>query len=579
MGGNVKLGSIEPTPIKIEQRGERAKDIHTALSKLNDLAGQKIFGPKHKALKSRTAYAGSTSHLMNPEIPDKELGKYKSKFSDIDAMVPTHQVESIHKILQTQPQLGKFKVVGHKQFGAQTSVILKHADGQHHQLDLMHKPYDITTDEPTDFSQFSHSSPIDDLKAGISGVMHKHLVGSVTAAVGQEGRVMKQVKDKVTYGAKEPVRATTFSISHGLRNKHVTAKDDKGQDMKIGGDPVYQEVDPKNATYTRNLRDIHTSLFGTAPQGDDLDKMKSFHGVTDLIRKHLGHKQQENVIREFATRLFNKHHNIKLENDRAQKFKALDHLRTKLPEHFTPEFAREIERMANDHYNGTALKESAEPRTDFHLAFAGGRFVGPTIEHQKLLERLFEVPADAYRVVVFGVMEEEATSEREPLTIPEKIEILKEAFPEHADAFIPADHPFLRTPNQALSWFYHEFEREADNINLTVVAGSGETGVVKNAGGSAESYRDILARLNESHFPNGQLRMKYNHPHIIGNPRGSVSGTSVRSFIVNTPLNEQTLGKLKTMLHSGLSESTVKRIAQTVQRRSRLSKENLLVNG
>lgn len=578
MGGNVKLGSIEPEPIKIEQRSHRAKDIHQALAKLNDLAGQKVFGPKHKALNSRTAYAGSTSHLMNPSLSDSELGKYKKSFSDIDAMIPTHQVDAVHKILQTNPQLGKFQVVGHKQFGPQTSVILKHADGQHHQLDLMHKPYDIKTDEPTDFSQFSHSSPIDDLKAGISGVMHKHLLGSVTAAVSQEGRVMKQVKDKVTYGAKEAVRPSTFSISHGLRAKHVAANDDKGQPMKIGGDPVYQEIDPKKATYSRNLRDIHTSLFGAEPQGDDLDKMKSFHGVSELIRKHLGHKQQENVIREFATRLFSKHHNIKLENDRGMKFKALDHLRTKLPEHFTPEFAREIERMANDHYKGVPLKES-HVADNFHLAFAGGRFVGPTIEHQHLLERLFSQPADAHRVVVFGVMTEEETNDREPLTISEKIEILREAFPEHADCFIPADHPFLKTPNQALSWFYHEFENKAQHINLTIVAGAGDTGVVRSAGGSADSYRDIMTRLNESRFPNGVVRMDYDHWHIIDNPRGVISGTTVRTFIVNTPLNEDTLGRLKTMLHSGLSESTVQRFAQTVKRRSLLSRENLLING
>lgn len=573
------MGMIEPEPIKINQRKTRSKDIHDALAKLNDLAGQKVFGPKHKALTSRTAYAGSTSHLMNPELSDNELGKYKKSFSDIDAMIPTHQVDVVHSILQTQPKLGKFTVVGHKKFGPQTSVILKHEDGKHHQLDLMHKPYDITTNEPTEFSQFSHSSPIDDLKAGISGVMHKHLLGSVTAAVPQEGRVMKQVKDKVTYGAKENVRPTTFSISHGLRAKHTAAVDDKGQPIKIGGDSVFHEVDPKKATYSRNLRDIHTTLFGAVPKDDDLTKMKSFHGLTDLIRKHLGHKQQENVIREFATRLFSKHHNIKLENDRAAKFKALDHLRTKLPEHFTPTFVREIERLANDHYNGTPIKESVNERSDFHLAFAGGRFVGPTIEHQKLLETLFNTPADAYRVVVFGVMNEQDTNDREPLTIPEKIEILKEAFPHHADAFIPADHAFLKTPNQALSWFYHEFENQASNVNLTIVAGSGDTGVVKTAGGSADSYRDMLQRLNESRFPNGQLRMNYANYNVIDNPRGSVSGSAVRSFIVNTPLNESAFEQLKTMLHSGLSEATVQRFAQTVKRRSLLNRENLLVNG
>jgi len=158
---------------------------------------------------------------------------------------------------------------------------------------------------------------------------------------------------------------------------------------------------------------------------------------------------------------------------------------------------------------------------------------------------------------------------------------LKKLYPEKADSFIAGTHRHTKNPNKAMTWTWHQHQKPNRNVHLTVVGGSGDEGVASKskAGGSADVYKSILDKYNNTKFPRtempdgtvrgGDYKMNYASHKIVENPRGSVSGSIMRNFAVNNDFNNPAhVREFKKMLHTGFSHADAKSLMQKIKERS-----------
>jgi hypothetical protein len=278
-GGNVKVGDVSAAPFKVTaaNREERQSHIKTALTAIHASfhkeTGQHLFGGNRAALSSGTAFAGSTRHLMSKEISHDEFAKHKPTVGDVDAQVPIEHKDALAKHLTAGKKFGKYTVVGTKKAGNDVSAVMKHDSGEHHQFDFEGVKYE--GDHPSKGEQFSHNSHWTDTKAGIKGMHHKMLVN---AAGGEKHK---------------------FSMAGGLKSR--TDETDKGN------------KDPEHVTKT---------LFGKGANHEDVH---SFHGVTQLIKKHIPKEQHQAIYDKFVSSV-----GSKKKMDSAEHEPALAHLRKHL---------------------------------------------------------------------------------------------------------------------------------------------------------------------------------------------------------------------------------------------------------
>lgn len=254
-GGNLKIGNISVSPIKMtsENRSTISNDVHDSLSALHDSMqkehGIELFGKNKKALITRTAYSGSTEHLMNPDISSEEFSKHKPLVGDIDVKIPKEHFDLLHKHLVPGTKHGKYTVVGVKKGGGELHAILKHDNGEHHQIDFEKSTY--SNNEPSKFDTFAHSSDWEDNKNKIKGVHHKQLLN----AVGLDHH--------------------KFSILYGIKSR--------------SNEDEPWESDTKKMTST---------LFGKKA---DSNQLHSFHGITQLIKKHIPKEHHQLIYDKFKT--------------------------------------------------------------------------------------------------------------------------------------------------------------------------------------------------------------------------------------------------------------------------------------
>lgn len=109
------------------------------------------------------------------------------------------------------------------------------------------------------------------------------------------------------------------------------------------------------------------------------------------------------------------------------------------------------------------------------------------------------------------------------------------------------------------------------DIDLKVIAGSGEQGVVGDPGGSSDDYWTILERYNGEFFPGTtKYRFKFSSYECIDNPRGIVSASLVRekALTVDTEDEAQVINFIDEFLHSNyktrllVAKSVIKKIQE-----------------
>lgn len=252
-GGNIKVGDVAAAPFKVtaENRPERQSHIKSALTALHSSfhkeTGHHLFGGNHAAISSGSAFAGSTKHLMSKDVSHEEFAKHKPSVGDVDVQVPHEHKEALLKHLSVGKKFGHYTVAGVKKSGNDISAVMKHKSGEHHQFDFEGVKYE--GDHPSKGDQFTRSAHWTDTKAGIKGAHHKMLLN---AAGGEKHK---------------------FSMVGGIKSR--TDETDKGNK-----DPVH----------------VSKTLFGDKANHEDVH---SFHGVTQLIKKHVPAEQHQAIYDKF----------------------------------------------------------------------------------------------------------------------------------------------------------------------------------------------------------------------------------------------------------------------------------------
>lgn len=542
-GGNVKVGGVGSEPIHMHERSSKVKDIHNMFRSVNKATGHELFGKHERGLHKGTAYAGSTRHMMNPELSDSDFGKHKKSFGDVDVQVPHHTKEKLESVLKPGTTHANFSVVGTHRSGDQISAIMHHKpSGKNHQVDFEYKEYDHKTHEPTKFSQFSNNSDLSDMKSGLSGAHHKFLLQATTAAHKRDA-VVTDKKGVNTHGQHE---VHSFSTSKGLRERHAPVMDGTTQ-KHVFGTPVFRDRSPKEAEYDTDLKSVHQKLFGAKGTRSGVEAMHSFHGTAGLIKKHFNPTQQADVVSKFKKNLET---GEKSPEKKAHAMAAINH-------HF-PDLAH--------------LKEEHEKPKDFHVAMAAGAFRGGiSSEHEKLINNLFSQKADKHYLYVQGPAHKGLTNKDNPLTVHEKVNHLKKLYPDHKDSFIAGTTPETKGPMGAMVHMYHKHKNDGENVHLHIVAGTGDAGVTKNAGGSLDTYSKLYHKYNGTKFSDGSDdRMKYKSLTQVPNPRGTTSGSVVRKTAVSSDHNNpEHVSKFASMIHSGYGHEGARKLMKTIKSRSK----------
>lgn len=275
-GGNVKIGEHSASEIKVtpESRESLKSDVHGMLSDLHDSFhkehGEHLFGKGKKALNSGSAFSGSTHHLMDSSISNEEFAKHKSKVGDLDVKIPKEHGDKLHAHLQPGKKFGKYTVIGTKKAGNDIHALVKHENGQIHQIDFEKTNYEHG--EPSKFDQFGRSSNWEDVKGGVKGAHHKILLN---AAGTDKHKFSIMLGAKSRTDESEPWETDTKKITHKLFGKDA------------------------------NEKDLH-----------------SFHGLTRLIKKHIPKEKHQEIFDKFKDSV------SKMKGIDSKK--ALDHLKANL---------------------------------------------------------------------------------------------------------------------------------------------------------------------------------------------------------------------------------------------------------
>lgn len=614
-GGNLPF--VDPTK---PREGERVSDsintsrrdeeknhfvdmFHSINNGFQKHHGHSLFG---NALKNNTFASGSSEVYNNPNISTERFKKAKPTMGDYDVQIPKEHKQKLEDYLQPGQSHGNFTITHVSKGKSQVHAIVRHnKTGQHHQVDFEPVEYDEQSQEPKPFEKFAHNSHISDLEQGLKGVHHKLLVQSVYSAHAKPSIISRMVgrgKEKKEVQEEGNASPYTFSVDNGVRQKWKQVGEKEGK-------LIVQEQPSKGAEYTKDLPTIYRTMFYREPSEQDISDIHSFGGVIDHIKKHIPREHHGKIFNTFVQKLWGKGSQatgLTRETDRKIKETAYNALANHFPEHHQQN-QQEIERLKSEYYSpeskmfarGERLtKPSSDSSTNHpikeskdethHVVFAAGRFTGPTAEHHKLISKVFGTEADSHRVYVMGPETKEQTTDKDPLTVSEKIAHLKRLYPEHADSFIAGTERHTKNPQKALVHTWHSLKKPGRKINISVVAGSGEEGVKNksSAGGSLESYKNLIGKYNKTKFPEsvddqgnkrgGDLRMDYNETNFVENPRGTTSGSVMRKAAKTLDhTNPEHVKKFKKLLHPGFSDDHAVELMKTIKERSKPVSESL----
>lgn len=260
----------------------------------------------HYDLSSGKVFAGSSKFFVDTDIPDEEFVKHKPTVGDVDVQIPDVTKDLVDKLLVVGKSFGPMKYLGRSDTSPmQLNTVWEYETSEGHVLkvQLDFEPVEWHEGSPSPWSEFAHSADWDDIKSGVKGVFHKYLIGSIDFAWPRQITVLTK---KTMKAKKVDTHDYAFSVDRGLRGKYVLARDEKGKQIEVDGQPAFFEVDTKDAEYTTDLASIYEVLFRIVPTTEDLKKFKSFIGVVQLLDQELDGSQQSLVADEFLKRCWGK---------------------------------------------------------------------------------------------------------------------------------------------------------------------------------------------------------------------------------------------------------------------------------
>lgn len=91
-----------------------------------------------------------------------------------------------------------------------------------------------------------------------------------------------------------------FSVNDGIRTRFYPNTDLDGNIKIAGGKKSFQTTNRPETDLDTNLRNIYSVLFQELPSVDDINKMKSFQGVLELM-KELDTETVDNILTRFSS--------------------------------------------------------------------------------------------------------------------------------------------------------------------------------------------------------------------------------------------------------------------------------------
>jgi len=306
-GGNVQIGDHEAERIDLNKikRDDILPKITAVLDSINQSFKKHYKIPlwSGELFASKKFLSGSAFHFFNTNIPTQEFKTYKNTVGDIDTKVDKNIAKDVDAFLtaNTGKTFSDAKLIGFKKSAGQSITLFAFNEPKINiQIDLEY--VDFLNGVPTAWSNFSHSSDWDDIKAGIKGVFHKYMLRALTS---------KTVRDIVILSGKKEIpkvvksNSLAFSVQHGLREKIVPVMDGKDQ-RHLNGLQVFKEIQPSESSYEKDLVVIFEILFGSVPSKTELKMMDSFTEGLKLVKTHFSHSDQIKFINGFAEILWEK---------------------------------------------------------------------------------------------------------------------------------------------------------------------------------------------------------------------------------------------------------------------------------
>lgn len=176
-----------------------------------------------------------------------------------------------------------------------------------------------------------------------------------------------------------------------------------------------------------------------------------------------------------------------------------------------------------------------------NIAAVFGRFNPPTCEHEALLDLLMDQQVEERYIFVFGGTEK-------TLPLMERISVLNNLYP--ACNVLNGVAMFRHGIHDAIRWM----DAKHIGCRLTMIGGTGTLGIQNKEGGSVEELRRCFDNI-----PSRDIRFR--NVSFIGNPRGTISGSMVRSMARDLKRGDRKqLGVIVNHLHSRIDRITANNI-------------------
>lgn len=337
MGGNVTaLNKKDNSEVRAERIDLNTIDRTSFVNKTNELL-RTINKQNNYAFWSpgvlEKCFNGSTSYVMNQDIPDEVILKYKSTVGDIDVMVPVETKESLWYYLDSieGQYLGEVQYVGCNKhtiasIGNQiNSVFVFDFDGVKLPIQIDFEFVDFIDSYPSEWASFSHSSSLIDAMtaSGIKAVHHKFLIRSLVGGASYRDDIVistpkSTVDDVILSKSKDHMypRMLKFSVDRGIREAYEPLTK-YGKKIIIDGKKVYRPLSTAESVFVTNVEDIFKLSFQCEPTNNDIELFNSFVGVVELMKKYFNKKQIKDTTDRYIALLwgFNGQRGQELERD------------------------------------------------------------------------------------------------------------------------------------------------------------------------------------------------------------------------------------------------------------------------
>lgn len=308
MGGNVIINNIAADHIDLDKisRASVISDLSYGLKSVSDRF-QRIFGfPIWSAelLNTREFLSGSSIHLFDSNIPSEEFIKYKSRVGDIDTQVDITYKTFLQTFLTSIPEntrIGNMIYIGFKTSADQFITLWTIPSLQNLNVQIDFELVEFKNDIPTPWSRFSHSCSWNDIRLGIKGVFSKYLMRAFQARTAIRVIIIpKSLRGKEKIITKSQM---AFSLK-GLRVRMVPVLNERGCQAYKGGLPAYTEVKTTETQFITDMNFLFFTFFDVFATNQDLEKMHSFVGLVELMRKYLSIADTKKVLTGFANLLW-----------------------------------------------------------------------------------------------------------------------------------------------------------------------------------------------------------------------------------------------------------------------------------